>query len=543
MTKRDKIIWFVITVIIISILIINYNSGKKDSIELVGNNDKYYFALYNNNKFAGENKLSDFQLVTYDKENNKKNKYNLSNIDNEVFFDMREVKNSEEWILLKEIQNRKIIGVNVNTGTTEIIVDKTPKNDEIYTIKDLEINSTKLIYSYVSNLKTTVVVKDIVTKEEYEIGTFDTIENIPVTIYKDKAAYILDNKVNIYSLNDKKIIGTSEKSYNSDLLLYEDNIYTYSKGEYYEDLVKLDFHFNEEIILEKVMGEANLYCDNDRVVYNNYFYDTNNNKLYLKVIENSWTSGRLLLDDYIFSKNSKYEKLKEDENYYQYPLKVEFIRSNNKKVNDEEDVVVLAGGEVAVVKANTNYVIRNFEGFNVDNRFILWDLTYENNKVYNIAENYLGELELLAIDINTGDKQLIKKVNERKDHIKHLTINNDELGYLVQDGKRSTLITYNINTKEEKNIDIDISEDIYQILFNDKYIVVLPWDERKLYVLGKRTGNIISKSENTYFTLFDINEDGILVDANEGYELLDYSLNELKLFDSYDKALKYYEKQ
>lgn len=543
MTKRDKIIWFVITVIIISILIINYNSGKKDSIELVGNNDKYYFALYNNNKFAGENKLSDFQLVTYDKENNKKNKYNLSNIDNEVFFDMREVKNSEEWILLKEIQNRKIIGVNVNTGTTEIIVDKTPKNDEIYTIKDLEINSTKLIYSYVSNLKTTVVVKDIVTKEEYEIGTFDTIENIPVTIYKDKAAYILDNKVNIYSLNDKKIIGTSEKSYNSDLLLYEDNIYTYSKGEYYEDLVKLDFHFNEEIILEKVMGEANLYCDNDRVVYNNYFYDTNNNKLYLKVIENSWTSGRLLLDDYIFSKNSKYEKLKEDENYYQYPLKVEFIRSNNKKVNDEEDVVVLAGGEVAVVKANTNYVIRNFEGFNVDNRFILWDLTYENNEVYNIAENYLGELELLAIDINTGDKQLIKKVNERKDHIKHLTINNDELGYLVQDGKRSTLITYNINTKEEKNIDIDISEDIYQILFNDKYIVVLPWDERKLYVLGKRTGNIISKSENTYFTLFDINEDGILVDANEGYELLDYSLNELKLFDSYDKALKYYEKQ
>lgn len=543
MTKRDKIIWFVITVIIISILIINYNSGKKDSIELVGNNDKYYFALYNNNKFAGENKLSDFQLVTYDKENNKKNKYNLSNIDNEVFFDMREVKNSEEWILLKEIQNRKIIGVNVNTGTTEIIVDKTPKNDEIYTIKDLEINSTKLIYSYVSNLKTTVVVKDIVTKEEYEIGTFDTIENIPVTIYKDKAAYILDNKVNIYSLNDKKIIGTSEKSYNSDLLLYEDNIYTYSKGEYYEDLVKLDFYFNEEIILEKVMGEANLYCDNDRVVYNNYFYDTNNNKLYLKVIENSWTSGRLLLDDYIFSKNSKYEKLKEDENYYQYPLKVEFIRSNNKKVNDEEDVVVLAGGEVAVVKANTNYVIRNFEGFNVDNRFILWDLTYENNKVYNIAENYLGELELLAIDINTGDKQLIKKVNERKDHIKHLTINNDELGYLVQDGKRSTLITYNINTKEEKNIDIDISEDIYQILFNDKYIVVLPWDERKLYVLGKRTGNIISKSENTYFTLFDINEDGILVDANEGYELLDYSLNELKLFDSYDKALKYYEKQ
>ena len=516
MTKRDKIIWFIITVIIICIFVINYNEGKNDSIELVGNNDKYYFALYNNNKFTLENKLSDFQLVTYDKESNKKNEYDLSNIGNEVFADMREAKSSGDWILIKEIQNRKIVGINVTNGTTEIILDKTPKNEEIYAIKDLEINDNKLIYSYVSNLKTTVVVKDIVTKEEYEIGTFDTIENIPLTIYKDKAAYILDNKINIY---------------------------TYSKGEYYEDLVKLDFQFNEEIILEKVMGESKLYYDNGRIVYDKYFYDTNDNNLYLKIIENSWTYNRLLLGDYIYSKGSKYEKLKEEENYYQYPLKVELIRSNRKKINDEEEVVVLAGGEVAVVKADTNYVIRSFEGFNVDDRFILWDLTYENNKVYNIAENDLGELELLAIDINTGDKQLVKKVNESKDHIKHLTINNGELGYLVQDGKKSVLVTYNIETKEEKNIRIDIAGDVYQILFNDKYIVVLPWDERTLYVLGKRTGDIISKSENMYFTLFDINEDGILVDTNGGYEVLDYSLNKLKDFDRYDKALKYYKKQ
>ncbi len=220
MTKRDKIIWFIITVIIICIFVINYNEGKNDSIELVGNNDKYYFALYNNNKFTLENKLSDFQLVTYDKESNKKNKYDLANIGNEVFADMREAKSSGDWILIKEIQNRKIVGINVTNGTTEIILDKTPKNEEIYAIKDLEINDNKLIYSYVSNLKTTVVVKDIVTKEEYEIGTFDTIENIPLTIYKDKAAYILDNKINIYSLSDKKIIGTSDKLYSGELLLY-----------------------------------------------------------------------------------------------------------------------------------------------------------------------------------------------------------------------------------------------------------------------------------------------------------------------------------
>ena len=371
MTKRDKIIWFIITVIIICIFVINYNEGKNDSIELVGNNDKYYFALYNNNKFTLENKLSDFQLVTYDKESNKKNEYDLSNIGNEVFADMREAKSSGDWILIKEIQNRKIVGINVPNGTPDIILDKTPKNEEIYAIKDLEINDNKLIYSYVSNLKTTVVVKDIVTKEEYEIGTFDTIENIPLTIYKDKAAYILDNKINIYSLSDKKIIGTSDKLYSGELLLYKDNIYTYSKGEYYEDLVKLDFQFNEEIILEKVMGESKLYYDNGRIVYDKYFYDTNDNNLYLKIIENSWTYNRLLLGDYIYSKGSKYEKLKEEENYYQYPLKVELIRSNRKKINDEEEVVVLAGGEVAVVKADTNYVIRSFEGFNVDDRFIL----------------------------------------------------------------------------------------------------------------------------------------------------------------------------
>ena len=543
MTKRDKVIWAIITVIIIWIFAIRYNEGKNDSIELVGNNDNYYFVLYNNRRSTLENKLSDFQLVTYDKESNKKKKYNLSNIGNEIFADMREAKSSGDWILIEEINNRNIIGINVNNGTAEVIVDKTPKNEETYAIKDLELYDNKLIYSYVSDLKTTLVVKDIVTKEEYEIGTFDTIENIPVTIYKDKAAYILDNKINIYSLSDKKLIGTSDKLYNGDLLLYEDNIYTYSKGEYYEDLVKVDFQFNEEIILEKIIGEPNLYCDNDRIVYDNYFYDTNDNKLYLRILENSWNYKRLLIGDYIYSKNSKYEELKEEENYYQYPLKVDFMRSNRKRINDEEEVAVLVGGEVAVSKANTNYVIRNYEGFNVDDRFLLWDLTYENNKVYNIAENSEGELELVAIDINTGDKQLIKKVNESKDHIKHLSINDGELGYLVQDGEKSTLITYNINTGEEKNIEIDILENIQQLLFNDKYIVLLPWDEGKLYVLGKRTGNILSKSEDRYFSLFDINDKGIFADNGGEYEVLDYSLNKLKVFNRYDKALKYFEKQ
>lgn len=543
MTKRDKVIWAIITVIIIWIFAIRYNEGKNDSIELVGNNDNYYFVLYNNRRSTLENKLSDFQLVTYDKESNKKKKYNLSNIGNEIFADMREAKSSGDWILIEEINNRNIIGINVNNGTAEVIVDKTPKNEETYAIKDLELYDNKLIYSYVSDLKTTLVVKDIVTKEEYEIGTFDTIENIPVTIYKDKAAYILDNKINIYSLSDKKLIGTSDKLYNGDLLLYEDNIYTYSKGEYYEDLVKVDFQFNEEIILEKIIGEPNLYCDNGRIVYDNYFYDTNDNKLYLRILENSWNYKRLLIGDYIYSKNSKYEELKEEENYYQYPLKVDFMRSNRKRINDEEEVAVLVGGEVAVSKANTNYVIRNYEGFNVDDRFLLWDLTYENNKVYNIAENSEGELELVAIDINTGDKQLIKKVNESKDHIKHLSVNDGELGYLVQDGEKSTLIIYNINTGEEKNIEIDILENIQQLLFNDKYIVLLPWDEGKLYVLGKRTGNILSKSEDRYFSLFDINDKGIFADNGGEYEVLDYSLNKLKVFDRYDKALKYFEKQ
>lgn len=543
MTKRDKVIWAIITVIIIWIFAIRYNEGKNDSIELVGNNDNYYFVLYNNRRSTLENKLSDFQLVTYDKESNKKKKYNLSNIGNEIFADMREAKSSGDWILIEEINNRNIIGINVNNGTSEVIVDKTPKNEETYAIKDLELYDNKLIYSYVSDLKTTLVVKDIVTKEEYEIGTFDTIENIPVTIYKDKAAYILDNKINIYSLSDKKLIGTSDKLYNGDLLLYEDNIYTYSKGEYYEDLVKVDFQFNEEIILEKIIGEPNLYCDNGRIVYDNYFYDTNDNKLYLRILENSWNYKRLLIGDYIYSKNSKYEELKEEENYYQYPLKVDFMRSNRKRINDEEEVAVLVGGEVAVSKANTNYVIRNYEGFNVDDRFLLWDLTYENNKVYNIAENSEGELELVAIDINTGDKQLIKKVNESKDHIKHLSVNDDELGYLVQDGEKSTLITYNINTGEEKNIELDILEDVYKLLFNDKYIVSLSMDEGKLYVLGKRTGNILSISEKRYITLFDINDKGIFADNGGEYEVLDYSLNKLKVFDRYDKALKYFEKQ
>ncbi|SCK03202.1 Uncharacterised protein [uncultured Clostridium sp.] len=541
MSKRDKIIWAVITVLVICVFISSYKSGREDSMILVGNNDNYYFALYSNNNFS-EKKLSDFELVRYDKETKKKERYNLHNIGNEKFADMREIKSLGDWILLKNIYNRNIVGININTGTAEVLVDKTPKNEETYAIKDLELNGNKLIYAYVSDFKTTLVIKDIVTQEECEIGTFDTIENVPVSIYEDKAAYILDNRINVYSINDKQLIKTFENLYSGELLVYKDNIYTYRKNGDYQDLVKVDMDENDQVILEKVLGEYNLYCDNDRVVYDNYFYDTNDNKLYLRTLENSWTQNRILLDDYIYSKDSKYEKLNYDENYYEYPLKTEFIRSNKQNINDEEDIAVLVGGEVAITKKGTNYVLRSFKGFDVDQRFLLWDLTYENNKVYNIAENNKGELELLSIDINTGDKQLIKKVNENISTIKHLTIHNGELGYLVQDGSESILITYNINTQEENSLKLDLSGYIQQLLFNDKYIVLLPWDERNLYVLGKGTGNILSKSQDKYYSLFALNDNEIFASSDLKYEVLDYNLNKLKEYNNYDKALEFFEK-
>lgn len=97
---------------------------------------------------------------------------------------MKDAKAYGDWILFKEITSRKIIGININKATTEIIVDKTPKNEEIYIIKSLDFNNNKVIYSYIYNFKTTIAIKDIETEEEYEIGTFDTIEEILVTISK-----------------------------------------------------------------------------------------------------------------------------------------------------------------------------------------------------------------------------------------------------------------------------------------------------------------------------------------------------------------------
>ena len=234
--------------------------------------------------------------------------------------------------------------------------------------------------------------------------------------------------------------------------------------------------------------------------------------------------------------------MKKDENYYEYPLKGELIRSTRKKINDNEEVAVLVGGEVAVVKANTNYIIRSYEGFNVDDRFLLWDLCYENNKVYNIAENIEGDLELLAIDINTGEKQLIKEVNESKDDIKHLSINNGELGYLVENGDKSKLVTYDINTCEEKSIVLSIAGDIQNLLFNERYIVLLPWDERNIYILSKNTGNILGKSEDKYFSLYDLNDKKILADNGGEYEVIEYNLKKLKVYDNYDKALRDFKK-
>lgn len=319
--KKVIIIYSIIVALVVIISIFyRYTYKNSDSILFVNHNSNYYYALNHKGlEKNGDNRIKSFNLTTYDKQTKKEKKYNFENLGDtkDIVINPSNMQSSGDWIIFKSYSNEGLTGININNGDVKILVNNlVTEKGKIYSLKDFSVYKNNIIYSYVSNDTTYVEIMNIKDNKRTVIAKFNNSVDVPVTIYGDKAAYISDSKIYLYDLTNKKIIKKSDKNYSTEFLLYKDKIYTFKSTLDKYSLVSLDFNMKETEILKNINRTDTLYYDKDKLIYSDYFYDTNNNQLYIrKLHETSYKPGRLILGDYIFNGNSKYEKLKENKNY------------------------------------------------------------------------------------------------------------------------------------------------------------------------------------------------------------------------------------
>ncbi|MDQ0151224.1 hypothetical protein ACFO6R_10600 [Eubacterium multiforme] len=319
--KKGIIIYSIIVALVVIISIFyRYTYKNFNSILFVNHNSNYYYALSHKNlEETGDYRIKFFNLITYDKQTKKEKKYNFKNLGDtkDIVINPSNMQSSGDWIIFKSYSNEGLTGININNGDVKILVNNlVTEKGKIYSLKDFSVYKNNIIYSYVSNDTTYVETMNIKNNKRTVIAKFNNSADVPVAIYEDKAAYISDNKIYLYDLNNNKIIKKSTKNYSTEFLLYKDKIYTFKSTPNKNSLVSLDFNMKETEILKNINRKDKLYYDKDKIIFNNYFYDTNNNQLYIrKLNKTSYKPGRLILGDYIFDGNSKYEKLKENKNY------------------------------------------------------------------------------------------------------------------------------------------------------------------------------------------------------------------------------------
>ena len=319
--KKVIIVYSIIVAVVVIISIFyRYTYKNFDSILFVNHNSNYYYALNHKNlKETGDYRIKFFNLITYDKKTKKEKKYNFENLgDNkDIIINPSNRQSSDDWIIFESYSNEGLTGININNGDVKILVNNlVTEKGKIYSLKDFSVYKNNIIYSYVSNDKTYVEIMNIKNNKRTVIAKFNNSADVPVAIYEDKAAYISDNKIYLYDLNKNKTIKKSNKIYSTEFLLFKDKIYTFKSTLDKYSLVSLDFNMKETEILKNINRTDKLYYDKDKIIFSNYFYDTNNNQLYIrKLHKTSYKPLRLILGDYIFDGNSKYEKLKENKNY------------------------------------------------------------------------------------------------------------------------------------------------------------------------------------------------------------------------------------
>lgn len=536
--KKLKIISFSIITLLIIVGIIIFTRKSSDNEILIGNSENYYFAITNPSTEESNN-FKNYTLIRKNKSNNKKEEIQLQDLNTNINLDWNSGKSFNNWILVQTLNRTNLYVVNVESGTVEELLPIMSSEGIDRSILNYSINNNKLIYTSLLNGKTEVKIMDMLTKEEVSLASFDSSLEIPVSIFEKYAAILYNNSILIYDIENNELIASSEALYSQNLFIFNNKIYTYK----YENgnLVELDLTFKEKTLLETTNLSNNIYNDGNNIIFDNYFYNQDNETLYISSIFKKSQCKRLLLDDYIYTYNDKYEKMKEDSNYYKYTLKGDASITLEKRISKDKSINLLTTGEIYIRDCNSNKILNSSQGFSFNNDAILWDFAYSNNSAYSFKKSQESVINLVAINLEDSSEKIIKTMDGTLQII-NIESYKDTVAYLYKDSNSNEnhFVILNPETLEEKDLILENKNDIDQVIYNDKYIVTIDSLDHKIKVFGAFTGNILAISDNSTYGLYEINDNGFLASLEDSnYIFYDFNLKEVKKFNDYDKAIEY----
>lgn len=541
-----KVLGSIIIVLAISIGIFSYSNNNGSyidelnldnmNIEILDDNEKSYYTLVSKADYQGANNLKDLELVTYDKSNKQKRIYDLG-IDEPI--NGSSIKSINDWILISSINNDKLIGINSQNGNVETLVDNA------YNLKNFSIHNNILVYEQLGeDTKLYIKAVDINTKESIELECLELKDYesdinyyMDISVYDQKIAYNLDDKIKIYDFITKETRILDKFEYYKSVSIYKDKIYTYRNNGVAYDLVEITLDGKEKVILKNTVALDNICIDNDRLIYNNNFYDLKEEKLYVGKAMSRRVDLDIIVDDYILM-NNKYEAMKLGENYYDYPLDGELGTAYSKILDKDLNIQVLIGGEIAIYDRKTFEVLKNHEGFTRMSMAKSMDFAFEDNIVYGVEMVDVDNRALVSINIETNERRLIKNLGKVEGYISYMDINNNELMYVIKNEEFDEVVVYNLNDDTEKSHQIADDSNIRFMCIFDKYLVRNTWQPGVVELYDRKTGEFIRKSAKDNYELIGASKDGIVVRSYEGrYYLLDSELNEIKELKNYNKVV------
>ncbi|MEG0295622.1 MAG: hypothetical protein RR620_02815 [Clostridium sp.] len=541
-----KVLGSIIIVLAISIGMFSYSNNNGSyidelnldnmNIEILDDNEKSYYTLVSKADYQGANNLKDLELVTYDKSNKQKRIYDLG-IDEPI--NGSSIKSINDWILISSINNDKLIGINSQNGNVETLVDNA------YNLKNFSIHNNILVYEQLGeDTKLYIKAVDINTKESIELECLELKDYesdinyyMDISVYDQKIAYNLDDKIKIYDFITKETRILDKFEYYKSVSIYKDKIYTYRNNGVAYDLVEITLDGKEKVILKNTVALDNICIDNDRLIYNNNFYDLKEEKLYVGKAMSRRVDLDIIVDDYILM-NNKYEAMKLGENYYDYPLDGELGTAYSKILDKDLNIQVLIGGEIAIYDRKTFEVLKNHEGFTRMSMAKSMDFAFEDNIVYGVEMVDVDNRALVSINIETNERRLIKNLGKVEGYISYMDINNNELMYVIKNEEFDEVVVYNLNDDTEKSHQIADDSNIRFMCIFDKYLVRNTWQPGVVELYDRKTGEFIRKSAKDNYELIGASKDGIVVRSYEGrYYLLDSELNEIKELKNYNKVV------